>query len=140
VLTIKVYPRKAVANLRKMQRGPGKEVLDSKNAVSSTRKGGVDEIMVVFGIRELLSPRGERYFYYKLDPSGREFFLDYLDLYKTSEEDLRALFRRAAQKVHHDLNPDGCADKVLTKLYKTENISAWAKRLLGEVLESYDGK
>jgi hypothetical protein len=93
--------------------------------------------MLIFGIKELPSPRGEGYFYYKLEPFGREYFVDFLDLYKISDEELKAVFVSAAQKAQDTLITNGCREDVSQKVYRTDNISGRAIELLKEVINSY---
>jgi len=93
-------------------------------------------IVVVFGIRELPNPRGEGYLWYRLHPSGREFFVDYLNLYKTSNEELKELFVLAVQKVRDALAAQGHTKEILTTDYQTENMTDWAVELLKEVIET----
>ena len=93
--------------------------------------------MVVFGVRELPNPRGEGYLWYRLHPSGREFFVDYLNLYEISEEELKALFLTAVQRVCDTIIRDGGNKEVLTKIYQTENMSDWVATLLKEVIDQF---
>lgn len=93
--------------------------------------------MVIFGIEQLPRPKGEGFLYYKLDPSGREFLIDYLNLYHISDEELRILFATAVQHARDALVKNGRARYVLQKLYRTENMSEWADELLKEVIEEY---
>ena len=94
-------------------------------------------IVVVFGVRELPNPRGEGYLWYRLHPSGYEFFVDYLNLYEISEEELRTLFVRAVQKVYDTLITDESNKEVPIKIYRTENMSDWVVALLEEVIDQF---
>jgi hypothetical protein len=93
-------------------------------------------IVIVFGVRELPRPKGHGYLYFKLDPYGREFFVDYLNLYKTSKEELKELFVLAVQKVRAALAAKGHTKEILTTDCQTENMSDWAVQLLKEVIET----
>jgi len=92
--------------------------------------------MLIFGIKELPKPRGQGYLYYKLEPSGREHFLDFLDLYKISDEELRVLFASAAQKAQDALIANGHHEKVSQKIYRTDNMSCRAIELLKKVINN----
>jgi len=93
--------------------------------------------MLIFGIKEVPNPRGGGYFYYKLEPSGREYFVDFLDLYKISDEELKAVFASAVQKAQNALIADGCHGKISQELYRTENMSNRAIELLKEVINNH---
>jgi len=90
--------------------------------------------MIVLGVRELPNPKGEGYLYYKLSPSGREYFVDYLNLYETSDEELKAFFVSAFRKVKNTLMADGRLEEISVETVKTENIADWAVKLLKVVL------
>jgi DNA-binding PadR family transcriptional regulator len=94
-------------------------------------------IMLIFGIKELPNPKGEGYVYYKLGPSGREYFVDFLDLYKISDEELKTLFVSAAQKAQDALITNGRHEEVSQKVYRTDNMSGRAIELLKEVINNY---
>ena len=96
--------------------------------------------MVIFGVRELPGPKREGYLYYKLEASGQEYFVDFLNLYDTADEELGVLFVKAIQKVHDDLIANKRAEGDLKKVYQTENMSAWAVELLEKVLIEYFGR
>ncbi len=98
--------------------------------------GGKKEwIMLIFGVRELPRPKGHGYLYFKLDHYGGEFFVDYLDLYRTSNEELKKLFVLSIQKARDALAALGRAKEILTRDYQTENMSDWAVQLLKEIIE-----
>jgi len=50
--------------------------------------------MVIFGIRELPGPKREGYLYYKLEASGQEYFVDFLNLYDTGDEELKTFLSK----------------------------------------------
>jgi len=91
--------------------------------------------MLIFGIEELPRPKGEGFFYYKLEPSGREFMVDYLNLYDITDNDLKALFTAGAQKAREALIDNGRARDVLAKKYMTENMSDWAEEILKKTID-----
>lgn len=93
--------------------------------------------MVIFGVRELPRPKKDGYLYYKLKASGQEHFVDFLNLYETSDEELRGVFVKAIQKVQDDLIANKGAEGDLKKIYQTENMSDWAVELLEKVLIEY---
>jgi len=93
--------------------------------------------MLIFGIKELPNPRGGGYVYYMLEPSGREYFVDFLDLYKISDEELKAVFASAVQKAQDALIANGRRKEVSQKVYRTDNISSRAIELLKEVINNY---
>ncbi len=92
--------------------------------------------MVIFGIKELPNPKGEGYLYYKLEPSGREYFVDFLDLYKISDEDLKTLFVCAARIAQDALIANGRHEEVSEKTYQTDNMSSRAIKLLKEIISN----
>jgi len=92
--------------------------------------------MLIFGVRELPRPKGHGYLYFKLDLYGREFFVGYLNLYKTSNEELKKLFVLSIQKVRAALVAQGVTEEILTTDYQTENMSDWAVQLLKEIIET----
>jgi len=93
--------------------------------------------MVIFGIRELPGPKREGYLYYKLEASGQEYFVDFLNLYDTGDEELKTFFVKAIQNVSDDLIANKGAEGDLKKIYQTENMSDWAVGLLEEVVKEY---
>jgi hypothetical protein len=93
--------------------------------------------MVIFGVRELPRPKKEGYLYYKLKASGQEHFVDFLNLYETSDEELRGVFVKAIQKVQDDLIANKGAEGHLKKIYQTENMSEWAISLLEKTVKEY---
>jgi hypothetical protein len=50
--------------------------------------------MVIFGIRELPGPKKEGHLYYKLEASGQEYFVDFLNLYDTGGEELKTFLSK----------------------------------------------
>jgi len=91
--------------------------------------------MLIFGVRELPRPKGRDYLYFKLGLYGGEFFVDYLDLYRTSNEELKKLFVLSIQKARDALAAQGRAKEILITGYQTENMSDWAIQLLKEVIK-----
>ena len=83
--------------------------------------------MIIFGIEELPRPRGDGFLYYKLDLSGREFLVDYLNLYNISDDELSALLRKAVEMAREHLIDEGRAKEFIKKEYKTENMSDWRR-------------
>lgn len=71
---------------------------------------------------------------YKLSTSGREYFVDYLNLYETSDEELKALFISAVRKAKSTLMADGHLEEISAETVETENIADWAVKLQKEVL------
>ncbi len=103
--------------------------------MTADRQAGVIT-MLIFGIEELPRPKGEGFLYYKLEPSGREFMVDYLNLYDITDDGLKALFTAGAQKAREALIESGRARDVFEKKYMTENMSDWAAAILKEVIEN----
>lgn len=92
--------------------------------------------MLIFGIKELPNPKREGYLYYKFEPSGRDYFVDFLNLYKISGEELKTLFVSAVQMARDALIANGHHEEASKKIYRTDNMSSRAIKLLKEIIDN----